>query len=185
MNSNDEIFAASYYEGLFKSSDYGDTWDFLPVNTIEDIFIDSKDVIYIASDNTGIHRSYDNGETWEDISSGLGTVAHQFAPAPDGHLYCRGGYSLFRTTDIVLDTGKSIPEEISVYPNPSKEYIIIETTELPFYLSVTDLTGKEIYNTSISSFKSQIDLSNQPAGIYFIKISNKEHSITKKIIISN
>jgi hypothetical protein len=58
-----------------------------------DLFIDSDDVIYLASDYFGVARSYDNGETWEHIYDGMGTLADEFAPAPDGHLYCRGGHA--------------------------------------------------------------------------------------------
>ena len=45
-------------------------------------------------------------------------------------------------------------------------------------LEVYNLIGEKIYKTEISEAKTELDLSNQPAGIYFIKIG----SVTRKII---
>ena len=187
VNSKDTIFAASYYEGLYKSSDYGDTWTQILVNTVNDIFIDSNDVIYVASDWTGVHRSFDNGETWEDFKSGLGDCAHNFAIAPNGHLYCRGGYSLFRTIEPVAVKTVNRISKLNIFPNPVS---IICNIEIKPPLQLSTINIYNIYGQLIDNIKVNKNLINYPVnhlpnGIYFIEFSNQEQKITKKIIVKH
>lgn len=190
VNSKDEIFASCYSEGLYKSDDYGETWSLIPVNTVNDIYIDSNDLIYKASDYFGVSRSYDNGETWESISSGMGNVAHKFSGAPNGHLYCRGGYSLFRSKEAVLDTGDTIktPTSFSVYPNPSNGRITFkipepESLKNPF-IEIFTVYGQQILSIPVCTQLTEFDTRNLPSGTYLYKLRTIEgRSLTKKFII--
>ena len=42
--------------------------------------------------------------------------------------------------------------------------------------------GQVIYNNTITNYKEKIDASNYPAGIYYVRIHNKNGIGTKKII---
>ena len=85
-----------------------------------------------------------------------------------------------------------------IYPNPSNgifnlnlEASVRPSSVKPSSVTITDITGKTIYNTSAlsdlqtcpSGSESQIDLSNHPKGIYFIKIKTNESIYTEKLII--
>ena len=76
---------------------------------------------------------------------------------------------------------------IDLYPNPSNGIFNINLTvySRPVNILITDMTGKEIYEAQITNNKIQVDLSKQAAGIYFIKLNNKEQTITQKIIVSH
>ncbi|RLD50939.1 MAG: hypothetical protein DRJ05_18980, partial [Bacteroidetes bacterium] len=53
-------------------------------------------------------------------------------------------------------------------------------------LRITDITGKTIYaktHKRTCPLALQIDLSNQPKGMYFIKIENENKIHSKKILI--
>ena len=50
-------------------------------------------------------------------------------------------------------------------------------------ISFDNTLGKLIYHKQARN-KSSIDLSLQAKGIYFVKITTKEHTITKKIILN-
>jgi photosystem II stability/assembly factor-like uncharacterized protein len=67
------------YEGLYKSTDGGETWVHMnPITELPDnealIIAEDPDypgVLYYGSINTGIYKSWDKGETWENINAGL------------------------------------------------------------------------------------------------------------------
>lgn len=70
-----------------------------------------------------------------------------------------------------------------VYPNPSTGNFTIETTNLKNFINprieITDITGKTIYNSQLAACNTQLDISNQPKGIYFIKITSIESDENK------
>ncbi len=80
-----------------------------------------------------------------------------------------------------LDIDTPAIRYVKIHPNPSNGIFTLET-EKPCNVLITDITGKEIYKSPISNFKSQINISNCPQGIYFITVKTENYSITKKII---
>jgi hypothetical protein len=68
--------------------------------------------------------------------------------------------------------------KFNVFPNPTNDYINIETTEQIESLTIYDLTGRVIKseNTKI------VDLSMLKAGIYFLNIKTNNDNFTKTII---
>lgn len=79
-----------------------------------------------------------------------------------------------------------------VYPNPSRGSINIQgnTSQAEeINMKVFSITGQIMMNKVItknhSYFETSLDLSFLKEGIYFIKISNPEFSVTKKIILMN
>jgi hypothetical protein len=67
--------------------------------------------------------------------------------------------------------------EVSVYPNPFSSIITISSNSKTG-IEVFNILGTKVYSTTIEIGKTEIDLSNQSKGIYFMKIG----SVTKKII---
>ncbi len=68
------VFAAPYGNGIFRSSDHGNTWTHVDsVYSYAQVssFASSGGFILSASDGGGIIRSFDNGVTWEPADSGL------------------------------------------------------------------------------------------------------------------
>jgi len=67
------LFAAAYGEGIFSSSDLGESW-IEKNNGIENKFINNlitKDNILFSTANADIYRSSDQGDSWETIKNGL------------------------------------------------------------------------------------------------------------------
>lgn len=75
-------------------------------------------------------------------------------------------------------------ENTNVYPNPTTGIIKLSIIKSPTEVSITDLTGKIIYQAHFNtmSAKTDIDISNQANGVYFIKMQTDEKLITEKII---
>ena len=69
---------------------------------------------------------------------------------------------------------------IMVYPNPTEGVINISSGGLDIKYTVYDMTGRTIVK---DSDKTQLDLSNAEAGVYFLQIVHEEQVYNKRIII--
>ncbi len=89
---------------------------------------------------------------------------------------------------------QKISKQFSIYPNPSNGIFTIENLQAtvaaersrstrPCSVSITDITGKTIYTSTVNSKSTIINLKNQPAGIYFINISIENQIFTQQLII--
>ena len=58
---------------------------------------------------------------------------------------------------------------ISMFPNPSNGKITVHAMK-PGAYTVTDLTGRQV---AIGTINTELDLSNQPAGIYLVNVNNR------------
>ncbi len=81
INSDGSIFVGFYADGIYRSSDNGNSW--LQVSTMGtlSLIVKSNDFIY-AGTYLGPYRSTDNGATWEEISNG-------FIPDGFGNIYVK------------------------------------------------------------------------------------------------
>jgi hypothetical protein len=77
-------------------------------------------------------------------------------------------------------------KNIAIYPNPSKGVFNVSMgTIMPKTVTVYDLTGKIVYSKSeFQNNPSQflLDLTSISSGIYFVKITSDNQSVTKRII---
>lgn len=78
----------------------------------------------------------------------------------------------------------SQPLEFSVYPNPSKGVFSLQVDELPLNgtITVTDLTGKMVYTTSLQ--KSITTITLEPvSGYYLITVAGDNYRAVKQLVI--
>jgi hypothetical protein len=65
-------------------------------------------------------------------------------------------------------------KQFSIYPNPSNDKFIIEVQSSTLLkataVEIYDLLGTMIYSSTISSIKTDVDLSLKPKGIYFLRV---------------
>lgn len=80
-----------------------------------------------------------------------------------------------------ISTGIKLGKDktILIYPNPVSQNIKIRTNEKIKKITILDITGKKIFET----INTEIDLTRQKGGIYFLKIETENKVLTKKIII--
>jgi CubicO group peptidase (beta-lactamase class C family) len=73
---------------------------------------------------------------------------------------------------------------IKIYPNPTTDKFIIQSDGITEKVEITNLIGETLSSKSSSgqSLIQEFDLSNYPAGIYFIRIKNSDGVLTNKII---
>jgi len=75
---------------------------------------------------------------------------------------------------------------LNIIPNPVNENAVLEISGLKSEakISIIDMRGKETLLQTIdpNQYEATIDLRNYPSAVYYIRIENRENSITKKII---
>jgi hypothetical protein len=77
----------------------------------------------------------------------------------------------------------------SVVPNPNTGKFIVDISQNKNMnysnnkLIITNISGKTIYSTIINSSKTDIDLSNKAAGIYFVKLIVENQVLVEKVVL--
>lgn len=117
-----------------------------------------------------------SGETVLDFSSGA--LVYQITSEE--------GISADWTVNVHLTAAIDyINAGIEIYPNPSKGIFSIDLPNINnkyCKLIITDITGKQVYRTDVSSGNINIDISNKPTGIYMLNLYIDNTVISKKII---
>lgn len=75
-----------------------------------------------------------------------------------------------------------------VFPNPSNGNLVVEDQRLDnqntkVELSVYNLLGEVIYSTTLTHMSETLNLSGQPAGLYFVQLHAGKEFSCKKIVI--
>jgi hypothetical protein len=72
----------------------------------------------------------------------------------------------------------------SLYPNPATDKITVETsgTSTASYLAILNIEGQELITRQITEPKTQLDISNLPGGVYFVRLTNDKTVEVGKII---
>ena len=115
----------------------------------------------------------------------LGVGTHYYVCTPHASMGMKG-------TIIVQNSTAGIAENqsqtnISVYPNPSNGQFQFSMDGSPLSkdckMEIYSVQGERIYQSVITNTKSDIDLSNQTKGIYFVKMYNGQTILTKEMVI--
>ena len=74
---------------------------------------------------------------------------------------------------------------ISLYPNPTKGIVTLDVIGSTYSYEVMDITGKVILNnTTAVSSRTTVDMTNFPAGVYFVKVNTASGSYMQKVVLS-
>ncbi len=93
-------------------------------------------------------------------------------------------YSFFATLDPTSPVASLHSSKLQLYPNPVEDFINIATNENIIRVSVYSLAGKKLKslkNTEINPIR--MNTVNLPTGVYFLKITTKNQTILKKVLI--
>lgn len=83
-----------------------------------------------------------------------------------------------------IDSEALLLDNVSVYPNPSTGVFYLSNGgEGDVQVFVYNSKGEIIINNSVNSTKSLIDLSDQPSGIYILRLFQGQKTFSKKLII--
>ena len=100
---------------------------------------------------------------------------------PSGEVYY---FAIDSIRKIYFTTGTSLLEvlpknDITLYPNPSKNYIILSNINAKTPMSIYNMNGVLVMSDIIYQDKS-INISNLSNGVYIVKVGNKEFKLVKE-----
>jgi len=131
-----------------------------------------------------------NTNSWSVKATYPGDIAAataSFSIGSKGYIACGATFSANysdKLWEYTPDTASGIKEienlTASIYPNPSSGNFSITINEKEFNVIVYDVTGKVVYE---SQNEKQINLTDKPKGIYFLKITSDNKIYSQKIII--
>jgi hypothetical protein len=107
---------------------------------------------------------------------------------PQQEYFSKNGISVIKSLEI-NSTGlqNNFPYYLEIYPNPTSGIFSINTGNYTndLNISITDAHGKMIKETHIKnvSGKSTFDLSGHSEGLYFVKITAKDFTFARKILL--
>jgi hypothetical protein len=71
---------------------------------------------------------------------------------------------------------------VSVFPNPSVDGHFSLTVDQQFEMTVCDITGRIVTSETIAEGVYNLDLANEPAGVYFARLKNDNYSKVMRIV---
>jgi hypothetical protein len=180
--------------GVFRSENDGSNWTKVNIgvsNTFIPSFAFYNGNVFLACQNfdgsANVLVSSDNGLNWKDCTTGLPNVdVYSMAVAGDYLFAGTFGQGVWkRRLSELLDIMK--PYNITpfiIYPNPVKNKFYVEKSLLTenSYLSILDLNGQKMMDMNITDKRTQIDISNLPSGIYFVRLITKKTVEVVKIV---
>lgn len=74
-------------------------------------------------------------------------------------------------------------DEINIYPNPVKDYLVVESNTLNVEkVEVYSVTGKLLVSQSLNKNTNNIDFSSFSSGLYLVKIASDKGTLVKRIV---
>lgn len=120
--------------------------------------------------------AWSNGETSATItglSAGVYTVTVTDA----------GGCEYIDSVEMLwLNVENQIDEQLSIYPNPFNDVLFIESNYAKLNINILNTLGSKVLSKYSDSNILEIDMSELPAGLYFVEIDLPSQKIVRKII---
>jgi len=116
-----------------------------------------------------------------------GEITFQSSTGAAVSLY--GGCGSFQFAPPLLDNEIStnsvdfVLNNVTIHPNPSLGYSTIKSEMTIKNITILNLIGKEIYNSSNPFTELNLDMSSYPSGSYIFKLSLENNKIINKQIV--
>jgi hypothetical protein len=128
------------------------------------------------------------GESYVTLGSFTDDASTTLEETPGGffvrsYYYVDDVYVIDSTMVVGLDD--KVLDQLDVYPNPANDEITIalESSQQNVAIRISDLTGTEwLTQTSLVGPSAQIDISQLPAGIYFVEIRTQTEREVRRIV---
>jgi len=97
--------------------------------------------------------------------------------------------TVYWKSDTIANTGifqsELENEKISIFPNPTsgKFIVYVSLPKQKNEIAIYDILGRPIYCTTIYTEKTEIDLTSQPKGTYFLELRSESGIFNKKVVI--
>ena len=90
--------------------------------------------------------------------------------------------------DTIIEDCNAVPEldgeMANVYPNPTSGTLKIEAENIEV-ISIYNLLGEKLFETSVSGNSFEYDFSPYEAGIYLVKIQTDSRTVTQRVVVKD
>jgi photosystem II stability/assembly factor-like uncharacterized protein len=176
---------------FYKTTDGGTTWQqqTVPYGYYDLTKFYSTTIGYIVDENGVIYKTENGGENWTQIASqnSLNSIElvnnYVFTAGTYGKIYrSYSGIPVLNTTDVQME------QQISVYPNPTFDYLNVKLDESNQVESfeLFNVEGRFFYpKIAVQTNESiKLDVSHFSTGLYFLKVNfTNNKSVIKKVLI--
>jgi|GEM_PF-679263 photosystem II stability/assembly factor-like uncharacterized protein len=176
-------FAVGDSGTILKTSDGGSTWiaHNVPVSLfLSSVYFTNADTGYATGANGIILKTTIGDTIWAVQNSGTSYNLSSVCFTNQNVGYAVGDSGTIIAVNVTPVTGginnQSIKSgNLKIYPNPTSDRIIVETTEMPAagFLSVLNMNGVELIRQQVSAPKIVADVSCLPSGVYVLKFQNQ------------
>ena len=188
-----------YKDSVFMSTSNGSIWTLvsngLPIGFMDNriyALVISGDNIFAASEYFGVFWSSNNGASWTAINTGLTDTINistlvingNYIYAGTGNINYTTGSGVWRRplSDFAVINENTIKNNLSIYPNPTKNNLTIETNNnTEQRIEILNLIGQTVYTSYINK-KATINTSAFANGVYILKISSDKETVVRKFI---
>lgn len=180
---------------IFLTNDYGRTFDrvlhdsiWYKANQIIDIASDGDSTILAGCNNGTYYYSKNKGRNWSTVDSlpneSRWLIVRSIVSTEKNVFYFIAA-NIFRNSFLYkldlndkTDVKEEFENSISIYPNPSKDYLYIKLTSEGLYsevlaneeIEVYDLMGQNLLVQKIDNIQRSINIQNLNTGIYYAKL---------------
>ena len=182
--------------GVYKTTNAGINWSIINVtNGGYSLFFTSSNIGYSGKGGGVINKTIDGGINWTPQTAYCDTGTYNailsiYFPTIDTGYAVGGSGTILKTTNgginSIQNNLKYNDNKIFIYPNPTNGIFNLETNEMMgnYIVTISDILGKEIYYRAFSNNASQqIDISDQPKGVYFILVQSNGKECRDKVLV--
>ena len=124
--------------------------------------------------------------TWYEYTANLSAYAGQEFWLAIRHFDCSDMF-LLNVDDIELASSDAVgeyPESImTIYPNPAKDRMMVESEVVVNEYRIYDVTGAEIMSNKVNSDVFEVNVNNLSTGVYYIRIYSDGLIQSKKFVV--
>jgi O-glycosyl hydrolase len=177
--------------------------DMLLEKNSEETIANIVNIANVAGTTDGLTLSFDytNAELFESIMlSGIntdGTANVTFTPTQDAIGFSKVTLTLYddhgNSKEViffinVVDSGVNVEKlaepRVLVYPNPARDYVIVELESERFeHVRIMDINGRVIVSQPVNSSNMTLNTSGLRKGIYFIEAGGRDYRVIRRLII--
>lgn len=171
---------------IIKTTNAGADWSikiFTDSHILRSVYFTDANTGYAVGDSGTILKTFNGGEDWTIQNSGTlhNLKSVFFNDANNGCIVGDSGIILkttnggeSATSGVKIQTMSS--DFLKIYPNPTRDILTIEISVNlnKSELSILTTNGQQLLTYPITKLKTQLDISNLPGGIYFVRLSGDQ-----------
>jgi len=138
---------------------------------------DGNILLDVTNAGGSLNYAWSNGSTAKDLTN-VPAGQYTVVISNDDQCYITTTYDL---GPVGINTILSATS-LKVYPNPARGIFQVEAPLPLENIEIMDILGNRIQQLNMTSNKTQVDLTSQPAGVYFLKVQTSDQVLTKRLI---